>query len=86
MNTTNNTDQTFVLVEMTVPKERPSDVAVVTSNVLMPEGFEFDATPRIKRIVRTYYGRNRANEDLDLALSLAPDSRFEIVEVENIDA
>jgi hypothetical protein len=79
-------DQTYVLVEMTIPKHRPDEVVVLKSNILPPDGFEFDSTPRIKRIVRTYYGRDRANEDLMLLRDALPDASFQIVEVENIDA
>ena len=65
--------ETFVLAEMTHGKPHPA------MNALAP-----DVVPAIKRIIRTYLGRNRAQQDCDLLSAECPGT-FEVLTIEHID-
>lgn len=44
------------------------------------------ASPAIKRLIRTYEGRTRADEDLELVRVIEPGGRFDVIQVDHIDS
>lgn len=73
-----NSNETFVLVEMTVPAYKASEVKEMLDGGRMPELF-------IQRIVRTYLSNSRADEDLELLQEANPQAVYRVFPVLHID-
>lgn len=68
-------DSLQVLIEIEYSESKTEDVATTT----------FAVTPIIKRIVRTFESRARAEEDLELLMEVNPTSVYRIDPVQHIE-